>query len=98
MVGYQMLLYAHKKVLEEDGPGVDREFIEAEIKALEPLAERTEQEVLRMFDCGAFNEVTKAYCRLAMQNCGLDKKITNDVLNEISYLFDTVRANEIMSQ
>lgn len=97
MVGYRMLLDAHKKVLEEDGSGVDREFVKAEIKALEPFAERTEQEVLRMFDSGAFNEVTKAYCKLAMQNCGLDAKITNDVLSEISYLFDTVSANELMS-
>ena len=96
MNGYEFTIAGYKQVLESDRKDIDREYIKAEIKALEPFAERTEQEIIKMFDTGAFNEVLKAYCRKAMENSGIDKEKIDDVMGEIKWLLDTVRAEEIV--
>lgn len=96
MNGYQMHIDAYRQVLESDRTDIDRDFIKAEIKALEPFAERTEEERLRMFNSGAYNEVLKAYCRKAMQNCNIDDNTISNVMNEIKWLLDTVGATEII--
>lgn len=35
----------------------------AEIRALEPFADRTDKKIIKMFDCGAFSDILKAYCK-----------------------------------
>lgn len=96
MNGYQMHIDAYKKFLEE--PDANKEYIQAEIRALEPFAERTEPERIKMFDTGAFNEVAKAYCRAAMTNCDIDSETIKNVLKEMEWLFDTVEANKIIKR
>lgn len=97
MNGYQMQIDAYKQILESKKE-IDKDYIKSEIRALEPFAERTDKEILKMFDSGAFNEVTKAYCKAAMENCSLDPKAIDAVMGELKYLFDTVRASEIMKK
>ena len=96
MNGYEFSIAGYKQVLESGRTDIDREYIQAEIKALEPFACRTEQEIIKMFDSGAFNEVLKAYCKKAMENSGIDKEKIDDVMGEIKWLLDTVRAEEII--
>lgn len=35
----------------------------AEIRALEPFADRTDKKIIKMFDSGAFSDILKAYCK-----------------------------------
>lgn len=95
---YNMQIEMYKQVLASDKTNIDRDCIEAEIRALKPFAERTEQEIIKMFDTGAFNKVLKAYCRKAMKNCNVDSETISNVMNEIKWLLDTVSANEIIEQ
>lgn len=96
MNSYQSNIDAYKQILESDRKDVDREYIQAEIKSLEPFAVRTEEERLKMFDSGAFNEVLEAYCKKAMQNCHVDDNTVSDVMSELKWLLDTVTANQII--
>lgn len=98
MNGYQMHIDAYKEVLDSGRTDIDRDLINAEIKSLQPFAERTEEEQRRMFDSGAFNEVVYAYCKKAMQNCEVDDQTISSVINELYHLFDTVGANEIIKR
>lgn len=98
MNSYQMHIDAYKQVLASDRTDIDRDYIKAEIRALEPFAERTEEERIQMFNSGAFNDVLKAYCRKAMQNCNVDSETISNVMNEVKWLLDTVSANEIIKQ
>ena len=52
----------------------------------------------RKSNSGAFNDVLKAYCRKAMQNCNVDSETISNVMNEVKWLLDTVSANEIIKQ
>ena len=96
MNGYEFTIAGYKQILESDRQDIDRDYIRAEIKSLEPFAERSEEERLKMFDSGAFNEVLKAYCKAAMKNCEIKQEDISRVLREISYLLDTVKASEII--
>ena len=69
MNNFQSDIESYKQILDSNRTDIDREYIKAEIKALEPFAERTEEEIIKMFDSGAFSDILKAYCKKAMQNC-----------------------------
>lgn len=98
MNGYELNIKAYENILAEKRPDTDVEYIKAQIRSLEPFAERTEEERIQLFDSGAFNEVVKSYCRVAMKNCNVDEDTISNVINEIKWLFDTVSANEILKR
>lgn len=98
MNGYKLLIDSYKAALEREDKSIDRDFIHAKIRSLEPFSERTNEEIVRMFDSGAFNDVLLAYCRVAMQNCHLDQEKINEVLEEVRWLLDTTGANEILNR
>ena len=96
MNGYKMLMESYKKVLEEDRPGVDAECVREQIKALEPLVDRSNDEILGIYDTGAFNDVTLAYCRTAMRNCGVEEKVIGSVVEEMKWLFEKKKKKSIL--
>lgn len=95
---YKSEIEVYQQVLESGRSKIDQEYLAAKIKSLEPFAERTDEEILMMFNSGAFNEVLKAYCRVAMTNCHIDDDTISRVLGEINMLLDTVGASEIISR
>ena len=96
MNSYQSYIESYKQILESNRKDIDREYIKSEIKALEPFAERTDEEIIKMFDSGAFRDILKAYCKKAMQNCKIDDTIDR-VMSEIKWLLDnTEKASPII--
>ena len=95
MNSYQSYIESYKQILENNRKDIDREHITSEIKALEPFAERTDEEIIKMFDSGAFRDILKAYCKKAMQNCKIDDTIDR-VMSEIKWLLDTEKASQII--
>ena len=68
----------------------------AEIRALQPFADRTGKKIIKMFDSGAFNEVMAAYCKKAMLNCKVDDETIDKIMSEIKWLLDTEKASQII--
>lgn len=95
MDSYKMTIKAYKQLLNSDRQDIDKESLKAQIKSLEPFAERTKEECLQMFDSGAFNEVVCNYCKMAMENCNVNDETINNVIYELRELFDTISACEV---
>lgn len=93
---FQLDIESYKQMLENNSKDIDRDYIMSEIKALEPFAERTEEEIIKLFDSGAFNEVMTAYCKKAMLNCKVDDETIDKVMGEIKWLLDTEKASQII--
>ena len=75
---------------------IDESIIKAEIKALEPFADRTQSEIYKMFDTGAFNDILKAYCKVALVESGINTSDIDTVLQILNYLLETITSGEIV--
>lgn len=96
MNGYQMHSQAYKDYLEKH-PDIEAEVradIESKIKALDFLADSTRAERLELFNSSAFNDVTRGYLKMAIDNTELEDETGKRLLRELSYLFDTVTAGQ----
>ena len=60
------------------------------------LNHKTDSEICAIFSTGAFNDILKGYCKKAIENCELDKKQIDAVMDELKWLLDTCNAKEIL--
>ena len=96
MNGYQIQAEAYRQVLASDQK-VGREHLEKQVKIFDFLGSLDEEELCMVFDSGAFNEITKAYCRRAMNGVDISREQTNAVMEEMRWLFDTVGAAQVLN-
>lgn len=96
MNGYQFQADTYRKYLEQHPDEENKESIERTIKVNEFLATCTKEEIEELYNTGAFNEITKAYARKAMQNLGFKKKEVEAVQDEIKWLHDTVGSEIVL--
>lgn len=101
MIGYQMMADSYRKLIEQKRDT----FTESEIKEFEReidtydyLAKKPEDEKYILFDTGLFNDITRAYCKKAMENTGIPAEQASEVLSELRFLFDTKSAKEITNE
>ena len=74
MNGYQFQADAYRKYLEQHSDEENKESIERSIKVNEFLATCTKEDIVELYNTSAFNEITKAYAKKAMQNLDFKKK------------------------
>ena len=95
MNGFKLQADAIRKVVESDDD-CDKEVMLSKAKVYDILSELTQDQIYELYNSSAFNDVTKAYAKRAMETVGLDEEQISDVLREIKYLHDTVSAGEIV--
>ena len=95
MNGFKLQADAIRKVVERDDD-CDKEAMLSKAKVYDILSELTQDQIYELYNSSAFNDVTKAYAKRAMETVGLDEEQISDVLQEIKYLHDTVSAGEII--
>ena len=66
------------------------------IKIFGFLGDLTEDELYKLFDTGAFNDIVKAYCETAAKKTGLNNEQTAALLEELKILFDFMGAKSIL--
>ena len=98
MNGYQFQADAYRKYLEQHPNEENKENMERIIKANEFLATCTKEDIEELYNSSAFNEITKAYVKKAMQNLGFKKKEVEVVQDEIKWLHDTMGAGLIVNE
>ena len=98
MNGYQFQADAYRKYLEQHPDEENKESIERSIKVNEFLATCTKEDIVELYNTSAFNEITKAYAKKAMQNLGFKKKEVEAVQDEIKWLHDTMGADVIVNE
>ena len=95
MNGFKLQADAIRKVVERDAD-CDKEAMLSKAKVYDILSELTQNQIYELYNSSAFNDITKAYAKRAMETVGLDEEQISDVLREIKYLHDTVSAGEIV--
>lgn len=98
MNGYELHANAYRETLKQQGDSLPQEVkssVEREIKILDIMAKLDEKERRMIFDTGAYNDIVKEYCKRAMEMHNMNDENIKDVLGNISYLFDTIRATEL---
>lgn len=98
MDGYKMQAEAYEEVLQKkkDLDPLVVADLQSKIKAFKALEGTEEKDRANIFNTGAFNDITKAYFKKAMEGAELDQDTITAVLDEYKYLLDTVSASEIM--
>lgn len=92
MNNYQMDSKIYKQWLKQH-PNVDnmaRQKIERKIKVLDFLAESGKEDLFELFDSGVFKKIIHGYLLMAINNNKLSSEVERDMIQELSYLFDTV--------
>ena len=51
-----------------------------------------------LFDSSAFNDIVKAYVKLALKNTEIDEEKTEEIMQELRWLFDTKSSKEVLEQ
>ena len=92
--GFKSIADSYRKVVEQGK--MTKEIAEPEIRIYDFLATCTQDDFCRLVDSSAFNDIIKAYLRMAVRNVNLDKKTENKLMNEISCLFDEMSASNVL--
>lgn len=96
MNGYKLLADSYKQILDKTDDEQKKANIEKSIKALETMADKTDDEIMEIFNTGAFNDILRAYCKKALINCNINRETTTAVMSELDWLLDTANCKDLM--
>lgn len=94
MNGYTLMADSYKKLM-NDGK-IEKEFAEKEIRIYEFLATCDIDDFCRMVDSSAFNDIIRAFLKMAVTNAELDEKSCDKVLNQLRWIFSEKQAKEVL--
>lgn len=98
MNGYKFQADAYRAYLQQNEVQEEtKSCIERKIKALDIIADLSDEDVLDLYNTGAFNSITLGYAEKAMKSLKLPKGRREDVLSAIRYMHDTMGAEEAVS-
>lgn len=95
MNGYEMMAESYKKMIEQGK--INREVGERYAKIYDFLATCDTDDLCRMVDSSAFNDIIKSYLSMAVNKAGIDEDAKKDVLNQIRLIFDEKTASEVLA-
>ena len=93
MNGYEIMSDSYKKAIEQGK--MKKENAEPEIRIYDFLATCSQDDIYRLVNSSAFNDVMKAYMNKAIKNAKLKTEDEERITNELRYLFDEKTAKEI---
>ena len=98
MNGYQIMSDSYRKAADEGK--ITKEQADAVCRIFDFLATCSDEDICRLFDSSAFNEIAKSYMRQTVKELIGEGTITEDqgqeIRNRFSLLFDEKKAGEII--
>ena len=94
MNGYTMMADSYRDLMNEGR--MDKEVAEKNIRIYEFLATCDKDDICRMVDSSAFNDIIRSFLKLALTNAELDKKSRDKALNQLNWIFDEKTAWEVL--
>lgn len=94
MNGYEMMADSYRK-LREQGK-INKEVADREIRIYEFLAECDSDDLCRLVDSSAFNNIIKGYVEYAVNQANIDEESRKKVLGQIRWIFDEKTAREVL--
>ena len=94
MNGYSIIADNYRHLMEQGK--ISKETAEKEIRIYEFLATCDETDKCIMVDSSAFNDIIKAYLRMAVMNAEISEKSQDKVLSQLRWIFDEKQAKEVL--
>ena len=95
MNGYTMMADSYRKLMNEGK--IDKETAEKEIRIYEFLATCDIDDLCRMVDSSAFNDIIRAFLKMAVDNANIEKKSKEKVVGQLRWIFDEKSAKEVLN-
>lgn len=75
---------------------IDKETAEKEIRVYDFLATCDRDDLCRMVDSSAFNDIIRAYVEMAVRSADIDEDSRNKVVGQLRWLFDEKTAKQVL--
>lgn len=94
MNGYTMMADSYRKLM-NDGT-IDKDSAEKSIRIYEFLATCDKDDLCQMVDSSAFNDIIRAFLKMAVVNAELEEEQQDKFLNQLRWIFDEKSAKEVL--
>lgn len=94
MNGYEMMADSYRQLVKQGK--VDKETADREIRVYDFLATCDSDDLCRMVDSSAFNDIIRAYLKMAVQSADIDEDAREKVVGQLRWLFDEKTAKEVL--
>lgn len=96
MNGYTLMADSYRKLRNEGK--IDKEMADKEIRVYEFLATCDKDDICRMVDSSAFNDIIRAFVKMAVNNANIEDKDRQEVINQLRWIFDEYNAKEVLNK
>lgn len=94
MNGYEMMADSYRQLVKQGK--IDKETADREIRVYDFLATCDSDDLCRMVDSSAFNDIIRAYLKMAVQSAEIDEDAREKVVGQLRWLFDEKTAKEVL--
>lgn len=94
MNGYEMMAESYRQLVKQGK--IDKETADKEIRVYDFLATCDSDDLCRMVDSSAFNDIIRAYLKMAVKNADIDEDSRNKVVGQLRWLFDEKTAKQVL--
>ena len=94
MNGYEMMADSYRQLVKQEK--IDKETADREIRVYDFLATCDSDDLCRMVDSSAFNDIIRAYLKMAVQSADIDEDSRNKVVGQLRWLFDEKTAKQVL--
>lgn len=95
MNGFTLMADSYKKLMNEGK--IEKEVAEKEIRIYEFLATCDTDDFCSMVDSSAFNDIIRAFLKMAVDNADIDEESKDKVLGQLHWIFDEKQAKEVLT-
>lgn len=94
MNGYEMMADSYRQLVKQGK--IDEETADREIRVYDFLATCNSDDLCRMADSSAFNDIIRAYLKMAVQSADIDEDAREKVVGQLRWLFDEKTAKQVL--